>query len=229
MNLPECDYCESTDSIKVIDGENICPSCLANHSSSNQAPININEVLTKSREIDNRVQVRTDLFNSATVAIVELKKSIDSDDSVVNKPYALAIELQKRFNHFKSVIFELNEKVVEASNQQKAVQIYLNNLANSLQVEEREKLKLQDINYKPGVMKLPITPKTIRLSKKRIDKKELREYAAKLGVAEFTLQMIVIQKNITVVDAYNMMKINIDKAKSLMTNELTNELTNEVK
>lgn len=222
----ECDFCDTIEIKTEVDGkivsnlitresDIICQPCLDKEKSVSSAPININEVLTKARDIDNRVQVRTDLFNAATVSIVELKKAIDSDDKIQNKPFALASTLTERFNHYKQVIFELNEKVVEASNQQKAIQIYLNNLANSLRAEEREKLKLQDINYKPRDIKMPVTPKAIKMSNKRLDKVELRKYASLLGIAEFTLQMIVIQKNLTVVQAYELIKRNLAAAKEV--------------
>jgi uncharacterized coiled-coil protein SlyX len=169
--------------------------------------------LKESRDIDNRVTVRTDLFNAATIAIAELKKSIDSDETITNKPYALAVELQNRYSHYKQVIFELNEKVVEASNQQKAIQIYLNNLANTLRQEEREKLKIQDINYKPRAVRT-VSAKAIKLSKKKLDTKELRKYAAELGVPEFTLRMVAIQKGLDATSVYKLMKANIEAAKN---------------
>jgi hypothetical protein len=215
-SLPECDYCESTDSIKIVNGSNTCPAHRNEpfNKSTTQGPIAISEVLKVSREVDNRVQVRTDLFNAATVAIQDLKKAIEADESITNKPYALALELHNRYNKMKSVIFELQEQVVEKTNEQKAVQIYLNQLANTLRAEERDKLKIQDINYQPRAIKMPVTAKTIKLSKKRLDKKELRQYATLLGVPEFTLQMICIQKNIDAKTGYEMMKRSLDAAKA---------------
>ena len=171
----------------------------------------MNAALQHSRDIDNSIQVRTDLFNAATVSIVELKSAIDTDDSIANKPYALAEELTKRFNHFKSVVFEMNEKIIEAGNQQKAIQIYLNQLANTLRAEEREKLKISDINYQP---KPPTKVKSVSTAKGKFDKKELEKYAQELGVAPFTLQMLVVSKGITVETAANMLRKSINEARS---------------
>ncbi len=236
----ECDYCETGEIFSLVNGKMVsnlinkgtdtlvCPECdkkgyyEANERQKQagvalnnmQAPIDINDVLRTSREVDSRIQVRTDVFNAATTAIVDLKKAIDADESITNKPFALATELSNRFNHYKTVIFELNEKVVEASNNQKAIQIYLNQLANSLRAEEREKLKISDINYKPKDVKTPVTAKTIKLSKKRLDKKEVKDFAAKLGIPEFTLQMICIQKNMSAEQGYNMLKKSIEDAKA---------------
>lgn len=219
MNLPECDYCESTDSIRKIGDSLVCPECIKKgaHVPNVPAPIAIGEVLKVSREIDNSVKVNTDIFNAATVSIVELKKAIDEDESITNKPYALAVELQTRFNKHKEVIFGLNQQIVEETNRQKAIQIYLNNLANQLRQDEREKLRLQDINYQPRTLKMPVSPKTIKMSKKKLDTKELKARATELGIPEFTLRMICIQKNLSVEDGYKLFKANIEAAKAKVT------------
>lgn len=175
----------------------------------------MNAALAAARAVDNAIQVRTDLFNAATVAIVELKKVIDEDTNITNKPYALAEELKRRFEHYKEVIFSANETIVEAGNQQKAIQTYLNQLANTLRAEEREKLKIADINYKPGTVK-PAKPAAIktRSASKKLDKAELKKYALELGVAEFTLQMLCVAKGITPEQAANQLRKSINEARS---------------
>lgn len=171
----------------------------------------VNTAIAEAAKLDATVQVKTDLFNAATVAIVELKARIDVDTTIENKPYALASELMTRFTHFKNVVFELNQKIVEAGNQQKAIQVYLNQLANSLREDERNKLKLSDINYKPTATK-PIV-KAVKTTARKLDKVELRKAAAELGVSEFTLQMVVVQKGISVADAAKMLRQSINVAK----------------
>lgn len=174
-------------------------------------PVNI--AISEAAKLDSTVQVRTDLFNAATVAINELKSVIDADATITNKPYELATQLKARFLHFRDVVFEMNQKIVEAGNQQKAIQIYLNQLANSLREEERNKLKLSDISYKPATPKTP-TVKTVKTAKTKLDKTELRKFAGELGVSEFTLQMVVVQKGISVEAAAHMLRQSINAAKS---------------
>ncbi len=185
--------------------------------SSNPAQIPINSVLKQAAEIDNNIQVRTDLFNAATVAIVEIKKAIDDDVNIVNKPYALAETLKNRFDHFKTVVFELNQQLVEAGNQQKAIQIYLNTLSNTLRAEEREKLKISDINYKPAPPKIAKERTKSAVSttttKKKLDKSLLRKTAAELNVSEFTLQMLCVSKGISIESAATMLKASLEAAK----------------
>jgi|SRR5215510_2195500 len=173
-------------------------------------------VVETSRAIDSTIQVRTDLFNAATVEIIDIKKAIDENPEITNKPYALAEELTNRFNHFKQVIFDAQEAIVNAGNGQRAIQVYLNQLANSLRAEEREKLKIADINYKPTSKPAKVRTISTSQTKKstKLDKAELRKYAAELGVAESTLQMVVVSRGITVEAAANMLRRSIAEAKS---------------
>lgn len=182
----------------------------------------VTNALREAAHIDNSVQVRTDLFNAHTVSIINLKAEIDNNPEIANKPYVLAQELMNRFEKFKAVVFEYNEKIVEANNAQRAIQVYLNQMANQLRSEEREKLKIADINYQPTKVK-PVTPKAIKTTgtKKstKLDKVELRKYAAELGVAEFTLQMVVVAKGVTIQEAAVMLKKSIESAKSNTTTQ----------
>ena len=159
-------------------------------------PIN-SASLTVSKQIDNSVQVRTDVFNAATVSIIDIKKSIDENPEIINKPYVLAETLVERFKHFQKTVFDASEIIVEATNNQKAIQVYLNQLANQLRTEEREKLKIADINYKPGEVKTPkiksITTSQTKSSTK-LNQAELKKYAQELGVAQSTLQTIIVAK-----------------------------------
>lgn len=171
----------------------------------------VNKVLRMSQAIDADIQVKTDIFNASTIAINTLKDSIEADETIVNKPFALATQLMERFTHFKNVVFELNQQIIVAGNEQKAIQIYLNQLANTLKAEERAKLKIADINYKPTAPKLPIG-KPIKTAKPKLDKVELRKFAAELNVSEFTLQMVVVSKGISVSEAAVILRNSINSS-----------------
>lgn len=220
----ECECCPNRvaeRAIKTYADMKMCPSCHATElrlQAENNTPEkqqervdSLHEALDRSRALDNAIAVRTDLFNAATVAIVDLKTIIESDDTIVNKNFKLAEELMARFEHFKSVVFEANAAIVEATNNQKAIQVYLNQLANKLRAEEREKLKIQDLNYKPKEVK-PVKPRAVRTAKAKLDKVALRKYAAELGVSEFTLQMLVVSKGLTVEAAANMLRKSVKEA-----------------
>lgn len=164
---------------------------------------NIEKLAEQTQRMKDSVQLKTDLFNAETQSIIELKKLIDSDDSIQNKPYQLGVQLKERFNHYKEVIFELNEKITEHGNRQKAIQVYLNQLANSLRAEEREKLRIQDINYKPEP---PKKPRPIRKTAPKMNKAELKKWAADIGVTEYVLQATAIARNCSIPEAANILK-----------------------
>lgn len=237
----ECEVCDAKDVIISLHYGNMwfCNECWEKeikHTETHMSPasqelrvqesnakqIALHEVaIQASRAVDNSIQVRTDLFNAATVSILDLKKTIDENTSIENKPYALATELMARFEHHKQVVFEMQQKIVEAGNEQKAIQVYLNQLANTLRVEEREKLKISDISYQPTKVK-PVKPATIKTTgtnkaAKKLDKVELRKYAAELGISEYTLQMVVVSKGITVEAAAEILKKSIAASKPVPT------------
>jgi ribosomal protein S27AE len=183
---------------------------------SHISPLPINSVLKEASVIDSNIQVRTDIFNAKTKAINEIKAAIDADDTITNKPYALAEFLKNRFVGLKQVIFEHNQVIVDAGNEQKAIQVYMNQLANTLRKEEREKLKIQDINYNPTPAKIS-KPKSVSTSgtkKIKFDKVALRKAAATLGVSEFTLQMVAVQKGCSIDEAVAQLKKSIETAKN---------------
>jgi hypothetical protein len=210
-NLWMCDECWEKDN--KLHTEAMKPENVAARIEAVNKPGMI--AIEAAKIIDNSIQVRTDIFNAATESIISIKKAIDEDSSITNKPYALAETLKNRFEHFKTVIFEAQETIVQAGNEQKAIQTYLNTLANQLRTEEREKLKISDINYKPQVVK-PVKPASIKTSgtKAKFNKVELQKFATELGVSAFTLQMICTQKGITPEQAANILRKSINEAKS---------------
>ena len=222
-----CDCCPNIGPVELRYGTMLmCDSCwtkeqaaqLANNTQEKQVErVNtLNAAIEASRAQDASIQVRTDIFNAATVAIADLKLAIDNDPSITNKPYHLASELTTRFEHFKAVIFAKNQEIIEAANQQKAIQVYLNNLANSLRVEEREALKLKDINYtpnSPAKAKSPKPPSIKVKSSGKLNKDDLRKFAAELNIPEYSLQMLCVAKGITPEAAANIMRATIAAAK----------------
>lgn len=233
MAIKQCEIelvgCEVTENLRSYAGMIVCESCYQKEmeaqaenkllaeqrvqQSNDAVKTNaLNRALAASQSIDAAVTLRSDIFNAATTSIADLKSAIDNDPTITNKPFALAEELTKRFEHFQKVAFDAQETVVQATNNQKAIQTYLNTLANTLRQEEREKLKIQDINYKPQAVK-PVKPAAIKTAKKKLDKAEIRKYAAELGVSEFTLQMLCVG-GLTIEQAANKLRKSINESKS---------------
>jgi len=230
----ECRICHELTTVNLAHGQLMCQKCedkimttretipgyaeMQDKVKAHAATIEINQVLRSARDIDSTIQVRTDLFNAATKSIVEIKAAIDGDENITNKPYELAKILRERFDHYKQVVFDAHAVIQEAGNNQKAIQVYLNQMANTLRAEEREKLKIADINYQPTTPKVvkPHAVKTTGTSKK-IDKTTLRKYASELGISEFVLQQVVVSKGVTVEKAADILRASIIAGKAAQT------------
>ncbi len=177
----------------------------------NQVPavLSMNRILQQGREIDSQIKVRTDIFNAQTIAIEELRKAIESDATITNKPLALANELDARFGILKTAIFELNEQVIAKSNEQKALQTYLNQLVLKLRAEEREKFKQHDLTYEPKAAPKPKVNKGP--TKKKIDKEEINKYSKELGLPPSILQMMCVSRNMSPKEAFDEMQKTLKK------------------
>lgn len=169
--------------------------------------------VSKAQQIDHSIQIIQDIFNAETVAIVEIRDAIDNDASITEKHFTLAKSLEDRHTHFQSIIDAARDTLTEAQSKQRAIQQYYNELANKLRVEEREKIKLKDVNYKPIEKAKVSKPKAP--SVKKLDKAELIRTANSIA-KEFpqvpvnlimpNLQTLVISKNMTLEAAANVLK-----------------------
>lgn len=152
------------------------------------------DILASQVKIDYSAEVSTDKFNQDTISIIELKKAIDADDSIENKALELFTRLKARFDHDQEIIFQAQKTIAEASTEQRSIQQYFNEFSNQLRQEEREKLRIQDLNYKP---KPPAKPKKAKTpAKKKYDRAEVARIAEETGVAPSTIQGLCISFNI---------------------------------
>ena len=151
-------------------------------------------LLDNAKNINNGIQTRSDVFNAKTISIKEMQLTIDADDSIKDKHFLLAETLTNQLNEIKSAIFSKGEEMTVLNSEQNAVQTYLNTLLNSLRVEQREKLKLADINYQPNPTKI-VKPRSAPV--KKFDKVELIKYANESGFPLQVLQQVCVSKNMT--------------------------------
>jgi len=169
--------------------------------------------IEKALEVDYSVEVRTDLFNAAIVPIIELKKLIDEDSTIQleNKHFELTAKVMERIDHLSTTIFDMDEEKLALVNERHKWQVQFNELSSRLSQEEKDKLKIKDINYQPRsiVIKKPKAP-----AKRKFDKVELRKYAAELGIDMYSLQMVVVSKGVSVVEAVEIIKKSIESAKA---------------
>lgn len=196
-DMATCECCSYVGKCDTFMTMLMCPECVAkekilqNDSKQNEDK-RLTNLLDRSRTVDYSIQVKEDIFNSETISITEIKKFIDSDENIANKAYILAERIMDRINHFQKVIFDKQAEITEESNKQRAAQSYLNQLVTQLRVEEREKLKLKDINYRPSETKTKV--KKIE-TKKGFDKHELVKWANSVDIPLAAFQMVCVAKN----------------------------------
>lgn len=210
----ECESCNETEGLRYRFNLWLCEKCMQNEIKARLESGDIKSIQAEVQQsiarVDTQINVRTDIFNATVQSIEELKNEIGE---VENKNFVLAERLQARINEYKRIVFNLNEQVLQESNKQRATQEYLNNLANKLRAEERERLRLQDISYKPKPVTKPIKTSAVKKSTK-FDKAGLKQLALELGMAEFTIQSMIVAKGWTLEQAGNELRRIIKESKS---------------
>ena len=217
-----CEECGNSGTCDIVYGNMLlCTDCQIKElaaqaelkNGAESRVIDARAVLDKARKIDQSIHIIQDIYNAETVAIVSIKKTIDSDTNISEKHFALAKSIEERFSHFQEVINAARDSIIEAESKQRAIQQYYNDLANRLRVEQREQIKLRDVNYK--VPERKSTPKPRAPSIKKLDKGLLIKTANELS-KEFpavpvnlimpNLQTLVISRNMTLESAANVLR-----------------------
>jgi len=198
----ECELCNN-EPHAFMYGNWLCQGCLVKEGNDKTIrEFEAKQILEKAKIVDTSIATREDIFNAETVSIRDIELAILGDEAIKNPQYHLAELLAARIVSYKKVIFEKNQEILEKNNQIRANQQYLNNLSNKLRADEREKLKLIDLSYKPEVVK----PKKVAVTKPKgvaLDKKKLKESVIKLvadGIPDFmaneyTFQAQLIRHN----------------------------------
>ncbi len=75
--LATCEACPNIGPCEIWLGMLLCKSCYEKEEKQIKS-------IVEAKAIDDRVQLRSDVFNAETVAIVQLKQLIDADDSITN-------------------------------------------------------------------------------------------------------------------------------------------------
>lgn len=183
----------------------VCPDCLIleqeaqaelERGAEDRIAAHNEEWKKRAEKVNHALQVNTDIFNAQTIAIVELKKLIDSDESVPsNEKHEILAQLIKEHHaHMQQVLFPAKNLLSEITSSMRADEQYLHELRNKLSREAIERLKLEDINYKPTepkVLKTPKAPKVVS------DKDATpRKRAPKLNMAELNKHAEILSKEL---------------------------------
>lgn len=189
-------------------------------------------LIANARKIDESIHLSTDIFNAKTVAFTDLRDAINADESISadDKHFELARLCKERIAHFQKVIFDLDKAKIEAYSEQKSWHLQLNDLANRLRTDERERLRISDITYDVKMPKV-VTPRTIKMSQNKATKAEIRALSVELKIPEFTLQLVATSKNWTAEQLGNHFRRTIKEGQSISRkdDESTNETNGEIK
>jgi Fic family protein len=202
-----CDICDASGNVEVYENNLWCASCYQSEQAANQRVASMNQTVeTRNQNLlkeDATIQIVTDIFNAKIASINELRQAIEADSSIENKQFALAKTLEERFKHLRSVITGANETIKDAQNEQRAIQTYYNDLAKKLRADEREQIKLQDVQYRPPE-KPASKPKAPVI--KKYDKQQVKMAAAQSGIPEAVIQMTCVARNVTPMEAVRILR-----------------------
>lgn len=224
-NIGTCDICGSTAKLVNYSNMELCESC----ADEQRAVVESMKVSMEESKLEAKVKydasltVRTDIFNSETASITELRTLINADGRIDNKEFKLHETVQEKINHLKKVIFETEQahkdKMIELNNRVRANQQFLVENANKLRADEREKLKNQDINYKPATVKIS-KPKLVSV-KKQVDKRKVKELVNELNkefpqlqLAESVFYTWMVANNQKPEDTYYNLRRKIKESRS---------------
>lgn len=214
--LAKCDCCDDyIGKCELIDDMLMCPRCTKRQAeiTAELAQHKDNPYKHKHEDLDTSIQTSKDFWNSRIASFEHLKKAIDDDITIIEKEWELAQRVKNRIGHLKEVLFPQRKLELEAVvTEHRMLQTQLNVLASKITKEQREKLKISDINYVPTIPKIS-KPKAPSI--KKFDKVELRKYAAELGVGEYTLQGLAVAKNITVAEAAGILRESLAGLKAV--------------
>lgn len=159
-----CEACENeVEKLTTYKTMQFCDTCLAKEKDAEKVlaeqaedrvresrEIVVRELTLRKLSPDEVIQSRPDYFNAEAQSHIDLMKEIEADATIDNKYYAIAQRMKIRLEHLQSKLMEVREHELRLASEERAVHVTLNHLANKLREEEKERLKLQDINYKPS-------------------------------------------------------------------------------
>lgn len=194
-----CKHCQS-------ERDNLVDELTTSKENGSQAEL----FLSKAASLDARIKINSDIFNAETIAIADIKKVIDEDETITNKHFRLAQAIEIRYKAFAKVVHDKTEEIIELETKQRALQTYFNSLGTQLRESERAALRLKDLQYKPKEPVKVLKPKKEKLAVKTYDIAEIRAAAEKYGVMANMVQIFCIQRKVNPEEAAALVKQVMD-------------------
>ena len=196
-DMAVCSLCYKETKCDVVNEMLICPDCLS-RSLEQAIPADIQRIETekfnkdsdiveqiagetiKSYAVGDLPQNGSEFFNSEITSHLELEKRIMANNDIPadKKFYFFAKQLQARRSNLQTALIKIIELAGETRSRDAATITYLNLLASRLRKEEKEELKIRDINYIPQSL-----PKTKVRAPRMTQEDRVIEHTAKLMFA----------------------------------------------
>lgn len=209
-NTGTCGFCDK-ENVELVMRHNrlICAECAALSDNTDKTAAKVNSVVQAAHIEDEKIKLKQDIFNAATVSFIELRSAIQNDETIppAQKGYKLAEEIEQRILKLQPILFEQREAVQQTEN---TLYQYVKNLQSvtaTLTKEQQEKFKKYDINYNPQSPKFKEAKekkaKKAKAAKRptNFNRRELPTVCAKYKVPADMVAMIGVQHNITAEEA----------------------------
>jgi len=191
----QCEICDTEDIKVTLCYGNmwLCDGCKKEEdkvAAENQATtvMNYNDILNRSRELDQKVELKQDIFVAKLTLSSELKAAIFADDTLTDeqKQQKFTEVCFERYMHMKSVVVSDRTKLNEDENEMRMWQSETQQAALHLKAEERAKYQAISPMYKPE------KPKKIKVNE-RADKPSTK--SVKLSDVDTALQAAGLEAN----------------------------------
>jgi uncharacterized protein (UPF0335 family) len=211
MKAPEvikgdCEACEKTDQVLTVSyGMKLCPSCLSLQTAATESAVN--NVISDVKTSLEPIQLKTDIHNAETPALMDIRTRIEQDNSIPAelKEVAFCNACIAQMQHFQKIAFDAREAANKADESARVWQLQVQTTISQLRGDLRETYKGLNINYSPTPVKSvkkaakEKTPKTRASAKFNV--KELYAAAEKYGVDANATRSIMVARNLSADDA----------------------------
>jgi hypothetical protein len=143
------------DSESYADGQKLCWPC--KDWEVGQLIARVDKTAEQNALIKDAISTKelvfsSDIFNNKMQTIIDLKKSIDSDETITDKELAFQNAIFERYKHFKAIAFDANNELLALGRQ-------IREFGEATRNEIRSKIVEHDASYQPEKPKIPVKVK----------------------------------------------------------------------
>jgi len=215
MNIKtsNCEVCESVNVpvYRMPGNIDMCEACKNAEEAATQRSVEAINLINESKKIDSLIELKSDVFNAATVSAPELRAAIENNQDIPAnmKDYEFAKQSFERFKHLQEVIFKQRVELQVKEAEMRVWQANVQTAAGKLREEYKAQFKAIDIAYQPTtptIKKVKVAASGKPKTSKAFSKKQCDEAALKYGVPSHGVQAMVVSRNLSYDDAARTLK-----------------------